>query len=285
MGQNQSSNAEREFHSSKIQLKRQSTAIDDVAFLTRSEHRVVALGALAERPRTRNELLDSTGVSSSTIGRTIREFENRYWIRRTGHHYEATQLGRFVATKVSKLIEQIRTERKLRDFWELFPFESSELPIERFSDANITVAEATDPYRPVNRFVSLLDETDQFQIIGAELSLFEPCREKVCQQIIDGLQTEVIEAPEVSRYVLTTYPDLSRKTLDSGNIRVLSHDDLPNYALSLFDDRVAISGCDPASGTVRVLIDTEVTAVREWAESTYESYRREAHPLDTLTAP
>lgn len=284
MGQNSPSSTEREFHSSHRQFGRQATAVDDIAFLTRSEHRVVALDALATRPRTRTELLDITGVSSSTIGRTIREFENRYWIQRATHHYEATQLGTFVANRVTELIAQIQTERKLREFWELLPLASSDLSIGSFSDATVTVAETTDPYRPVNRFLSLLEETDRFKIIGSELSLLEPCREKVCQQIIDGLQTEVIETPETSQYILRTYPNLSQATLDSGNIRILSHDDLPNYALSLFDERVAISGCDPASGTVRVLVETDTPTVREWAETTYESYRREARPLDSLTA-
>jgi predicted transcriptional regulator len=78
-------------------------AIGDVAFLTRSGHRVSALVALAERPRSRAALRELTGVSASTIGRTLGEFERRNWIRRDGHEYEATQLGAFVAAAMREV--------------------------------------------------------------------------------------------------------------------------------------------------------------------------------------
>ena len=55
----------------------------------------------------------------------------------------------------------------------------------------------------------------------------------------------------------------------------LGHNDLPSYGVGIFDDRVAVSGYDPDSGTVQVLIDTPAPEAREWAESIYRSYRRE----------
>lgn len=50
--------------------------IDDIAYLTRSEHRTPTLVALTERPRSRSELCELAGVSSSTIRRTLDEFED-----------------------------------------------------------------------------------------------------------------------------------------------------------------------------------------------------------------
>ena len=256
------------------------SSIDDVAYLTRSAHRVTALEALAERPRSRYELLELTGVSRSTIGRTLREFEDRRWIGRDGHRYETTQLGAFVAEAMTEFIERLDTERKLRDVWQYLPVESSELGVEMISDAVVTVAEADDPYAPVNRFVSLLEETDRFRFVGSELALVEPCRDEFCQHIVDGMETEIIDPPDVSRYILSTYRGHCAEPIASGNLSVLLHDDVPEYALTLLDDRIVISGRDPESGTVRVLIDTDSAAVREWAESIYESHRRESRPLE-----
>jgi len=54
--------------------------IDDIAYLVRSEHRVTTLIDLTVRPRSRSELWEAAGVSSSTIRRTLREFEERGWI-------------------------------------------------------------------------------------------------------------------------------------------------------------------------------------------------------------
>ncbi|WP_306058333.1 helix-turn-helix transcriptional regulator [Natronococcus wangiae] len=256
-----------------------STAIDDVAYLTRSEHRIAVLEALAERPRSRADLRELTGVSSSTIGRTLREFEERRWIRRNGHRYETTQLGAFVASGMVELLERFETERRLRDVWRLLPAEVRNLRLETLADAVVTAAAVDDPYRPVNRFVSLLRETEQFRFVGFDLALLEPCRTELCRRIVDGMRTEIIDPPSVARYIRSTYPELSAETLESGNLTVLLHDDLLDYGICLFDDRVGICGYNPDSGTVRVMIDTDAPAVREWAESVYESYRREARPL------
>jgi predicted transcriptional regulator len=258
-------------------------AIDDVAYLTRSHHRTTALVALAERPRTRAELRDLTGVSQSTIGRTLRAFENRGWIVRTDHRYEATPLGAFVASGIRELLARVETERELREIWGLFPDEVRRLPLESFSEAVVTVPTVDDPYRPVNRFVSLLRETDRFRFVGFELALLEPCRDELCGRVVDGMATEVIDPPSVVSYIRTTYPEQSARTLASGNLTVLIHEELPEYGLSLFDDRVGICGYHPDSGTVRAFVDTDDPTIREWAVSTYEAYRREARPLAVET--
>ena len=253
--------------------------IDDIAYLARSEHRVPTLVALTGRPRSRSELWELTGVSSSTIRRTLSEFEDRHWIRKTGYQYETTQFGAFIASAMADLLEQVETERKLRDIWQWLPGEESGFTIEMCADAVVTVAEANDPYRPVNRFVSLLQESDQFRFVGFDVALLEPCKDELAQRIIDGMHTEIIDPPSVARYILSTYPEHCSDPLESGNLTVWLHEDLPPYGISLFDDRIAISGYNPDTGTVRALVDTDTPEAREWAESIYDSYRRDARPL------
>ena len=253
--------------------------LDDIEFLARSEHRVDALDALARRPRGRADLRELTDVSRSTIGRTLREFEDRHWIRRDGQQYEATQLGAFVASGMRDVIGRFETERKLRDVWQWLPFEEDGFTIEMASDAIVTVAETDDPYRPVNRFESLLRGTDRLRFVGFDLALLEPCRDELARRIVDGMQTEIIDPPSVARYILTTYPEHCSGPRESGNLTVRLHDDLPPYGIAIFDRRIAISGHNPESGTVRVLIDTDIPAAREWAESMYDSCRRESQPL------
>lgn len=257
--------------------------LEDIEFLARSDHRVTALVALAERPRSRADLLEMTAASASTIGRTLREFEDRQWIRRDGHQFEATQLGSFVAAGMQELIERIETEHTLRDVWQWLPTEESGFTIEMGSDAVVTGAGADDPYGPVNRFVSLLRKTDQFRFVGYDVALLEPCKDELRQQILDGMQTEIIDPPTVARHVLSTYEEHCSESLESGNLTVRVHENVPAYGLCLFDDRIAISGYNPDSGTVQVLLDTDAPEAREWAESTYESYRREARPLGLET--
>lgn len=258
--------------------------IDDIAYLARSEHRAPTLIALTVRPRSRSELWEMTGVSSSTIRRTLGEFDDREWIRRDGYQYEATPLGAFVASGVAELIERVETERKLRDVWHLLPGEQSGFTVEMCSDAVVTVADADDPYRPVNRFVSLLRETDRFRFTGLDVAMLEPCKDELCQQIIDGVNAEMINPPRVANYIRSNCPELFSDALGSGNLTVRLHDDLPSYGVCIFDSRIAISAYDPDSVTVRVLVDTDAPEAREWAESTYTSYWRKTPTLSLETA-
>jgi predicted transcriptional regulator len=258
--------------------------IDDIAYLARAEHRIPTLIALTVRPRSRSELWETAGVSSSTIRRTLSEFEDRHWIRKTGYRYEATQLGAFIASAMADLIERVETERTLRNVWQSLPGEESGFSVEMCTDAVVTVAEADNPYRPVNRFVSLLGETTEFRFAGFDVALLEPCKDELCGRIIDGMRTEIIDPPRVAEYIRSTCPELFTETLESGNLTIRLHDDLPPYGVGLFDDRIAITGYDPDSVAVRVLVDTDTPEAREWAESIYTSYRRRTPtiPLETI---
>lgn len=260
-----------------------TSIIEDLAYLSRSEHRVESLVSLSVEPRTKQELSEITGVSSSTIRRTLREFEERQWIRRVGPEYDTTQLGSFVASSIADLIDRLETERSLRDVWQWLPGEQNGLTIEMCSDASVTVANADNPYRPVNRFKTLLEDADEFRFVGFDVALFEPSKDELCQRVVNGMTAELITPPRVAKYIRSTCPDLFSEALESGNLTVRLHDDLPRFGVSVFDDRTAISGYDPDSVTVRVLVDTDAPDARKWAESVYRAYRRQTPtlPIDT----
>lgn len=256
------------------------SATGDIAYLARSEHRVTTLVALTERPRSRSALCDLTGVSSSTMRRTLGEFEERTWIREEGDQYVATRLGEAIASGMEDMIDRVETERTLRGVWHWLPDDVVEFTIAASAEATVTVAEYDAPYRPVNRFRSLLREADRFRFAGVDVGLYEPCQEVFSRQVLDGMEVELIDPPNVARYMVSTYPERSFELLESDNMTALLHDDLPPYGISFFDDRIAVSGYDPDSGGVKVLVDTDTQEAREWAESVYADYRSEARPLE-----
>lgn len=252
--------------------------IDDVAYLARSEHRVDALVAMTTRPRNRSELCELTGVSSSTIRRTLGEFEDRSWIRKEGYRYETTQLGAVIASGIEELLGRVETERSLRDVWRWLPDEVTEFPVETWSDMTVTVAEPDSPYRPVNRFTSLLRGTNGFRFLGPEVALMEPCLDVLHRLLDDGVDITLVDRPSCHTYFFSTYPEQSTEMLKRDNFTVLEHDDLPQYGIGLLDDRVALSCYQQDCGTVKALIDTDAPLVREWAESVYASFESEARP-------
>ncbi len=259
---------------------RRDSPIDDIAYLARSEHRVPTLVALTERPRSRSELCELTGVSSSTIRRTLNEFDDRNWIRKEGYQFVATTLGESIAVGMQELLERVAVERKVRDVEHLLPNDVLEFAMEARSETTVTVAAHDTPYRPLGRFRSLLQAADEFRFLGVDIALLEPCREEFRQRVLDGMQAEIINPPTAARYVISTYPDLCADILESGNLAPLVHDELAPYGLSFFDDRIAVNDYDPDTTGVRVFIDTDTPAALEWAESVYATYKADARPLE-----
>lgn len=257
----------------------QSGPLEDVEFLARSEHRARVLEAIADGPRSRDALLTETEASPSTIRRTLRAFEDRRWIRRDGGRYVATDLGAYVAEGVRDLLERLDTERRLRDVWQWLPDDESGFSLEMATAGVVTVADVDSPYRPVNRFASLLQGTDRFRFVGSDLALLEPLRHDLRRRVVDGMRAEIIDPPSVARYVLSNYEEHCSACLESGNLTVRLHDDLPPYGVGIFDDRVAVACPDQETGTIRALIDTDDVDARAWAESTFESFGRESRPL------
>lgn len=251
------------------------TPLDDVAYLARSEHRIPTLVALTSRPRSRSELWELAGVSSSTIRRTLSEFEDREWIRKEDYKYEATQTGEFVASAMVDMLDRVNTEHSLRNVWEFLPDAESGFTIEMCADSTVVVADADDPYRPVTRFTALLEETDDLRFVGLDVAMFEPCKEDLCDRIIDGMNAEIITASRFAEYIRDTCSDLMAETLESGDLTVWLREEVPPWGVGVLDDRIVVTGYDPDSVSVRALIDTADPAARDWAESIYETHRRE----------
>lgn len=251
--------------------------LDEIEFLARSEHRVEVLDALAAQPHSRSDLRVLTGASSSTIGRMLCEFEERGWVERVGHQYEATQPGAFVADGLMSLLERMETEQALRNVWQWLPTEEIGFDITWFADAVVTIPEYGSPDRTANRFTELVEETETIRAftpttVGSDMDV-------LVQNAIDGMGCEIICPAALTEEVLALYPEQAPKAIESSNLTLLTTDDDPPCALSIFDDCVGLGSFDPETGILRVGIDTDAPEARWWAEELYESYRREARPL------
>lgn len=237
------------------------------------------LVSLTDRPRSRSELCELTGVSSSTARRTLSEFDDRTWVRKEGDQYVATGLGEAIATGMEDLIDLFETEQKLRDIWHWLPDEITEVPTKMWPEMTVTLLEPNSPYRPVNRFKSLLQQTNEVHYLRPKVALMEPCFNALRSRINAGVDVTLIDRPSCHAYFLTTYPERSLEMEKRDNFTALEHDQLPRYGIGLLDNRVVISCYEQDSGSVQALIDTAVPAIRTWAESMYASFEIDARPV------
>lgn len=259
-----------------------TSAIQDIAFLARSEHRVAALEALSEGRRDRRDLREASGASDPTIGRVVGDFEDRSWIVRDGPHYELTSLGAFVTDRFFELREGMSTAETLREVWRWLPREMEAFAVEYFEDAVVANPGPNYPYTPVERVTHLLESTESIRGLGT--TIYKSGNLEVfCRRVLEGMETEYVYSPPILRAIVEWNPDLTARAFECDNCTVLLHDSLPDdgrCGLNVMDDRIGICGHDPETSRLEAVIDTASPEAREWAEAVYERCREEARPFE-----
>ena len=254
--------------------------LEEIEFLALSANRVTVLEALADGSHTRTELAEATGASQATLGRILRDFEERSWIQRDGSAYEATATGRLVASGVTDLREIIETERRLRDVVDYLPTDELTVDLRRLSDATITTPSQTRPNAPLSRLLDLLEDAEEVRAVSHAFN--EQTLTIVQERTASGTQT--FEGV-FSRGAIEAVADDAelRDRLESvletetASIRV-REDDVPLAVMAL-DDVVFLLLRDD-EGVLRASIDTDDEAVRSWARETIAAYWSNAEPVD-----
>lgn len=268
-----------------------NSVLDDVKFLVSSKHRIGVMQALAEQPGDRNDLRTATGASSPTMGRILSDFEDRHWIERESRTYRLTGMGDFVANQLDGFLEAMAAERDLRDVSPWLPYELDGFSVNFLTDAVISYPGPGYPYKPLERHVQLMEETETIRGFGMVL-LKASVVEAFFDSVFEGLEVEMIYPPDVFEAMLSWDPETVAEAVNLDHHTVYLHDNLPNSewcGICVSDDRLSICCYDPETGMLQALVDTADQQAYAWGESIVEQYRAEAHRLDEagdlLTVP
>ncbi|SFR59914.1 helix-turn-helix transcriptional regulator [Halogeometricum limi] len=257
-------------------------ATQTIGFIARSEHRVAALEALSDSEYDRRDLREATGASDPTIGRILRDFERRSWVRRDGPCYELTLLGAFVSERFLELRAGMRTCETLREVWQWLPREMDGFAVESFEDLVVSYPGPSYPYTPVERVSHLLESTESIRGLGT--TIYKSGNLDVfCRRVLEGMEMEYVYSPEILRAIVDWNPELTASAFERDNCTIFLHDDLPDEnrcGLNIMDDCIGLCGHDPDTAQLEAVIDTASPEAREWAEGVYERYRREARPFE-----
>ncbi|SEP67031.1 helix-turn-helix transcriptional regulator [Natrinema salaciae] len=236
------------------------------------------LEALLTEPLDRGEIEDRLDVSRATSHRFTRWLDEQGFVEKIDGRFQLTGRGEVVAEEVLRFEANVQTAHSLTPLLDAICEDHREFVVEPFVDATVTVAEPDDPYRPIERFISLVRESETFR--GFNTTHMAPLvLGGFHQQLFDATDTEVIYLPHIAETLFDTYPERAREAIESGHLALLTRDELP-YGLALFDERVGIGGYDEATGLMQVFVDTDAPIAREWAERVYTSTKDDSKPLD-----
>lgn len=255
-------------------------ALEDIAYLTRSRHRLRLLVALADGQHTRRELDEVTDASRATLGRILTELEERGWAVHTTDGYEATTTGSLVAAELVPVVSSMRTIHRLDDAVGWLPTDELTIGLHHFEDATIRRPGPNDPLAAASRLAELTRGASRFRgltKLAAPLTWFNAMRESLAT---DGLAIHVVITESLYEYFAAD-PDWRtrhRAYLELGG--GMSSIDTPIPCdLFVIDDRILIAKTHPEEGVQCRFVESDDETVLSWAIDLYETYRAAAEPL------
>ncbi|HET7323365.1 MAG TPA: helix-turn-helix domain-containing protein, partial [Halococcus sp.] len=195
----------------------------DTAALITLVRRAPALAALREQPLDRRDLEEYLSVSKPTVHRLTRTLGEMGLVEKSGGLFVLTRLGEAVADVVSEFTRNVETAYRLAP---LFEIQYPTLDISAFTDATVTTAVPGDPYRPMQRYYSLVEQTATLR--GFDTTVLSPeYVDAIHRQVRDGMETELIYPPAVAAHLLSAHPERVTELFESGHLVFHVHVDLP----------------------------------------------------------
>ena len=251
-----------------------TTTLDDIDFLTRSEHRVTVLEALADEPHEYAELKDLTGVSRVTLGRLLAQFEEKRWIVEK-EQYEITPVGKIIASDLRILLETTELAQELQDVIQWLPAEIMDFDLRRLSDARVATVTNNEPYKPIERAYALCEPASRSRYVGngTSVGFARMAADKIPSgddQFAVVFSPSAIDAIGESPKSAALHQEMIEHGWD-----IYEYETTLSISMGVYDGTVLMLLID-TNGTEQGFIESDDPVVRTWAEDTFDQYKKEA---------
>jgi len=255
-------------------------ALEDIAYLSRSENRVRLLSTIATTPTARADLKARTGIASTTIGRILNEFQTRGWVERSADGaYQATPTGTLVVHEFGPLVESMATINRLGDAAGWLPIDELSIDIHHFREADIVRPAANAPFELVEDLADRLREATSFRV----LTFLEP-PEPVGAAMEAGVGSGRLTAEHVLAGGLVSFLRDQEKQTPDWPAYIDAGAEVHQYAghipcnLFITDETVLIMSDRPEGGGGVIVSSNETVAAA--ANDLFETYRDAADPVE-----
>lgn len=242
-------------------------ALDDIAYLARSERRVTVLQAIAETSPDRATLREETGIPRQTLARILGELEDRDWVERTGGVYRATTFGAYAVDEFTRLHDRLTDARAVADIFADLPDDAAGLGVEPFVGSHLVQATPGDPLAPVRQAATVIRGADSVRVCAGAVT--EETLAANVTAVESGQQLEAVFDPNATAAIRNDamLRSLALTLLDHGATLYTTSRPL-SCSVGFADDLVAF-GLTDDRGMPTTYLQTEDDRVREWAASLF----------------
>ncbi|WP_363467026.1 helix-turn-helix transcriptional regulator [Halogeometricum borinquense] len=267
----------------RVAVRSSDDAVEAVAFLARSEHRVRVLELLSDGSRTRDELKMGTSVTRVTLSRILRDLEERGWVRRNHEtsEYCLTAYGKLVYEDFSQLLGTMSVGQSYPDLVERLPTEWFDFNIGVLAEGERVVSENADPMAAPRAVANAVRRASSVRaLVGSFTSLPMHAHAEATRQGTDP-DAKVVYDSEAAAVALDN-PDIRTRwqniESEHGEAIYYSVEERFPCNVDLIDDEVYLSVGDEHGRTFDVIRCGHPTVVT-WARELFERKRTHATPL------
>lgn len=257
--------------------------LERVSFLARSKYRVGFLRHLYDQPLTWRELRSKSDASRVTLQRNLDTLCEYGWIRISKPRtYELTVAGRTIVDRFMDVVEAVSVAERFQPLLRYLPDDEFYFDIGTLVDAEITVADQSDPYAPINEQLSTMKSADSFKWLmpTVGLQVIRATENSVIQQ---HDQHEIIVNADVVERMPSTHGcrEILTEVLEADHCEVyVSEKEIPFY-LGLTELPVQL-GVANDDGLYHAIVETRDDQTRDWAEEMYQKHIKQATPIEEL---
>ncbi|WP_255169289.1 helix-turn-helix transcriptional regulator [Natrononativus amylolyticus] len=253
----------------------------ELAFLSGSPVRVSILERLTTVVAQPSELVDHTGVSRTTVHRTLSELVDRNWARRVDGGYTATGAGALALDVYRTARTRFRTlERVEPVLSELDAPLEGEIGLSWLETAAVETATEGNPQRPLEWYVDRLEAVDGDRLRGVTPIVSRQFMTAHAPIVFGGTPTALVVGEEAFRAVREQYPEKLRESiaLEGYELSVAAAE--PSMGITLYGEHVFLGAYE--EGRLLAVVDSTDDRLRSWARTRYCRYADDARPAEEL---
>jgi predicted transcriptional regulator len=257
-------------------------ALEDIAYLARSQNRFRILDALASESYTPRELTEKSDIARTTVGRIVNEFEKRGWVERAIEgEYTATPTGEQVVVEFTPLVDSMVAIRNLGETVAWLQAIEPTVDLHQLRDATVWKPESGDLMAPTMIYLNDLREATEFY---CSVGIAPPVPfEKAMRDGVVERQMRVDHVISESEYsYLRGYPERMERWREyiNGGANVYRYDGDVQCNLFILDETLYIANSQSEYGEPYTVIQTDNEQVRSWAHEIIRTHKTSAERLD-----
>lgn len=244
--------------------------------------RYALLASLADRGRTKSELVEALDVSRSTVDRAVRSLEENGLLSRDGSHVSLTPFGRIAFDGYTSFRDGLQSLDRARPMLSASGNGTPSIPFAFFADADVVAASRGSPHRPVVAFEQFLEDVESIESIVTGI-LPEYVRSYNEQALGGDLEAELVVEASVLDDLIATYWEPIEEAVETGRLRIYETEESPAASVKVAEGETTeaallVYGPQGISGFVRTTSPEGIA----WARSILEEVRANATRIAPL---